>query len=171
MRWASRVGLLLVGLGLGACGAGAGGGPVRSASGPAPVALGETCTVDGVHIEVEEGVQGGFGDETPCAYSGRFISVWRGIYEERWGPVSLEAWTVRVRAPDLLDGDGHAGLTWYQQRKIEVSQIHFELLPHEIHHARLGEPSSDHRGWCADFVPWELERQIQDERDRLGCVQ
>ena len=171
MRWAARVGCVLVGLGLGACGGGAGGGPVPSATGPAPVALAETCTVDGMHLEVETGVLGGFGDETPCSYSGRFASMWRGIYEERWGSVPLEGWTVRVRAPDLLDGNGHTGLTWYRQRVIEMSQAHFELLPHELHHARLGEPSSDHHGWCADFVPWELERHIQDERDRLGCMQ
>jgi len=30
---------------------------------------------------------------------------------------------------------------------IDLSQLHFELLPHELHHARLGEASSDHHGW------------------------
>ncbi|HUM09675.1 MAG TPA: hypothetical protein VLT82_01880 [Myxococcaceae bacterium] len=171
MRWAARVGCALVGLGLGGCGGGAGGGPVRSASRPAAAALAGTCSVDGVRIEVEEGVLGGLGGETPCSYSGRFVSVWRAIYQERWGGVSLDSWIVRIRAPGLLDRAGHAGLTWYDERLIELSQSHFELLPHELHHARLGEPSSDHGGWCADFVPWELERNIQDERVRLGCVQ
>ena len=52
---------------------------------------------------------------------------------------------------------------------IDLSQLHFELLPHELHHAHLGEASSDHRGWCLDLVPWELERHIQDERAALGC--
>jgi hypothetical protein len=160
---------ILLGLVLLGCGEGAGGARARSA--PAPVALAGTCTVDGVPIEVEAGVLGGFGDESPCSYSGRFVSVWRGIYEERWGSISLEGWTLRVRAPDLVDAHGHAALTWYERRLIEVSQVHFELLPHELHHARQGEGSNDHHGWCSDFVPWELERQIQDERSRLGCGQ
>ncbi len=171
MRFAARVGCALVGLGLGGCGGGAGGGPVRSPSDPPAVALAGTCTVDGVRIEVEEGVLGGFGGETPCSYSGRFVSVWRAIYEERWAAVPLQSWTVRIRAPDLVDAHGHAGLAWYDQRLIELSQNHFELMPHELHHARLGEPSSDHHGWCVDFVPWELVRHIQDERVRLGCSQ
>ena len=46
-----------------------------------------------------------------------------------------------------MGGTGHAGLTWYDERLIELSQLHFELLPHELHHARLGEASSDHHGW------------------------
>ena len=164
MGWAARIGGLALGLmGLG-CGSGAGGATLSK------VALAGTCTVNGVRIEVEEGVLGGIGGETPCGYSGRFVAAWRATYEERWGRIPLEAWTVRIRRPDLVDAAGHAGLTWYDQRLIELSQIHFEVLPHELHHASLGEGSNDHHGWCADFVPWELERHIQDERARLGCT-
>ncbi len=170
MGWAARTGGLFVGLGLGACGGGTGGDQLRPGSSPAVVVLAETCTADGVRIEVENGVLGGFGGETPCIHSGRFVSVWRQTYQDRWGVVPLESWTVRIRAADLVDASGHAGLTWYERRLIEVSQSHFELLPHELHHVRLGEPSNDHHGWCEDFVPWELERHIQDERDRLGCA-
>ena len=168
MGWAARIGCLVFGLvGLG-CGSDAGGAILSRA--PPAVALAGTCSVEGVRIEVEEGVLGGVGGETPCNYSGRFVAVWRVTYEERWGPVPLEAWTVRIRRPDLVDGAGHAGLTWYDPRLIELSQIHFEVLPHELHHASLGQGSNDHHGWCTDFVPWELERHIQDERARLGCT-
>jgi hypothetical protein len=168
MGWAARIGWGLGGLVMAGCGDGVGGGSVIP--GPAAVTLAERCTVDGVRIEVEQGVQGGLGGEGPCAYSGRFVSVWRRIYEERWGTVPLESWTVRIRVAERLDAQGHAGLTWYDQRFIEVSQLHFELLPHELHHVALGETSNDHHGWCADFVPWELERHIQDERAQLGCA-
>jgi hypothetical protein len=167
MGWAARIGWGLVGLGVAGCGEGVGGGTVSP--GPAAVTLADRCTVDGVRVEVEQGVEGGFA-EGACAYSGRFVSVWRGIYEERWGTAPVESWTVRIRAPDRLDGQGRAGLTWYAQRLVEVSQVHFELLPHELHHVRLGAASNDHHGWCADFVPWELERHIQDERAQLGCA-
>ena len=167
MRWAAWVGWALVGLGGGGCGGGTGAGPTRAA--PAPVVLADRCTVDGVQVEVEDGVVGGFGQESPCSYSGRFVGVWRATYEERWGRVPLESWTVRIRAAERVDGRGHGGLTWYAERLIELSQLHFELLPHEIHHASLGEASSNHPGWCIDFVPWELERHIQDERAQLGC--
>jgi hypothetical protein len=98
------------------------------------------------------------------------VTLWRATYEERWGALPLESWTVRIRAPDVLDQAGHTGLTWYDRKLIEVSQNHFELLPHEFHHAQQGAGSSDHPGWCADFVPWEIERNIQDERARLGCT-
>jgi len=134
------------------------------------VVLAATCAVDGVKIEVEQGVLGGVGGETPCSYSGRFVAVWRRTYEDRWGAVPLESWTVRIRAAELLDGSGHGGLTWYDRQLIEVSQNHFVLLPHELHHAQQGAGSSDHSGWCLDFVPWELERSIQDERSRLSCA-
>ena len=164
---ARRTGLVL---GIVLLGCGAGGDAARPGAVPAPVVLAGTCTVDGVHIEVEGGVLGGSGGETPCSYAGRLASVWRVIYQERWGTLPLDSWTVRVRAPDLVDASGHAGLTWYDRRLIEVSQAHFEVLPHELHHARAGATSSDHHGWCSDFVPWELARQIQDERSRLGCA-
>ena len=169
MRWPARVGWALVGLGLGGCGDGAGGGSVHVGSRPSPAVIAATCTVDGVRVEVERGVEGGFGGESPCSYSGRFVSVWRAVYEERWGRVALESWTVRIRASERLDAVGHSGLTWYDDHLIELSQLHFEILPHELHHAREGKASTDHRGWCADFVPWELERHIQDEREQLGC--
>ena len=168
MGWAARAAWAVVGLGIAACG-GAGGGSARAIR-PAAVPLAGSCTVDGVHIEVEEGVLGGFGGESPCSYSGRFVSVWRATYEERWGAVPLEAWTVRIREGERVDALGHGGLTWYDDRLIELSQLHFELLPHELHHAAQGETSSDHHGWCADFVPWEIERHIQDERVQLGCA-
>jgi hypothetical protein len=168
MGWASRTGGVL--LGLAACGGGTGADALRPGAGPAPAVLAGACTIDGVRIEVEEGVLGGFGGETPCSYSGRFVAVWRGTYEERWGGVPLESWTVRIRTPDLVDDRGHAGLTWYDRQLIELSQSHFELLPHELHHAGQGAGSSTHPGWCADFVPWELDRHIQDERSRLGCA-
>lgn len=167
-RWA-RIGWAVVGLGVVGCDRGAGGGSVRAKQ-PAEVTLADSCTVDGMRIEVEEGVLGGFSGESPCIYSGRFVTLWRATYEERWGTVPLDAWTVRIRAPERLDAAGHAGLTWYDEHLIELSQLHFELLPHELHHARLGESSNDHHGWCADFVPWELERNIQDERVQLGCA-
>ena len=169
MGWAARVGLAVVEIGAVGCG-GAGGGSVRAARQPAAVTLAGSCTVDGVLVEVEEGVLGRFTGESPCSYTGRFVALWLATYEERWGTVPLEAWTVRIRAPERVDGSGHAGLTWYDQRLIELSQLHFELLPHELHHAHLGEASSDHRGWCLDLVPWELERHIQDERAQLGCA-
>lgn len=169
MGWAARVGWAGLGLVVVGCDGGAGGGSVRAGARPAPVTLAASCTVDGVRIEVEEGVLGGFTGESPCSYSGRFVSVWRGTYEERWGAVALESWTVRIRAGERVDDRGHGGLTWYQDRLIELSQLHFELLPHELHHAMQGEASSDHHGWCADFVPWEIERHIQDERAQLGC--
>jgi len=159
---------LVVGLVVLGCGSGSDGR--RSSLEPAAIVVAGTCTVQGVRIEVESGVLGGFGGESPCSYAGRFVATWHGIYEERWGTLTLDAWTVRIRAPDLVDGNGHAGLTWYDRRLIELSQAHFELLPHELHHARAGAPSSDHHGWCSDFVPWEIQRQIQDERSRLGCV-
>jgi len=167
MGWAARAGWAVLGLGVAGCG-GAGGGSVRSVRPPA-VTLAASCTVDRVRIEVEEGVLGGFTGESPCSYTGRFVGVWRAVYEERWGTVPLEAWTVRIRAGERVDALGHGGLTWYDERLIELSQLHFELLPHELHHAAQGEASSDHHGWCADFVPWELERHIQDERAQLGC--
>ena len=167
MGWAARIGWGFLGLGVAGCGDGVGAGPVRP--GPPVVSIADRCTVEGVRIEVENGVLGGFSGESPCAYSGRFVTVWRRTYEERWGPVPLESWTVRIRTPELVDARGHSGLTWYDERILELSQLHFELLPHELHHARLGETSSDHHGWCADFVPWELERHIQDERAALGC--
>lgn len=169
MGWAARVGLAGLGLVVVGCDGGTGGGSVHGAPRPAAVTLAGSCMVDGVHIEVEDGVLGGFTGESPCSYSGRFVSVWRAIYEERWGAVALESWTVRIRAGDRVDALGHGGLTWYHERLIELSQLHFELLPHELHHAAQGEGSSDHHGWCADFVPWELERHIQDERAQLGC--
>jgi len=161
-------GRALLAVALVGCGGGAGGGSAGS-SAPASVVLAETCVVSGVRIEVEEGVLGGFGGESPCAYSGRFVASWRGVFEERWGAVALDGWSVRIRAGELLDGQGHAGLTWYRGRMVEVSQDHFELLPHEFRHVQLGEGSSDHHGWCSDFVLWEQERNIQDERARLGC--
>jgi hypothetical protein len=167
MGWATGIGFGLLGLGMAGCGDGVGAGSVHVQ--PARVAIADRCTVDGVRVEVEQGVLGGFDGESPCAYSGRFVMVWRRTYEERWGTVPLESWTVRIRTPELVDARGHSGLTWYDERLIELSQLHFELLPHELHHARLGETSSAHPGWCADFVPWELERQIQDERAALGC--
>jgi|GEM_PF-286719 len=169
MGWPARVGWAVVGLGLGGCGDGAGAGPVHERSRPSPVVIAASCTVDGVSVEVERGVEGAFGGETPCSYSGRFVSVWRAVYEERWGRVPLESWTVRIRAPERVDAVGHAGLAWYDEQLIELSQLHFEFLPHELHHAGQGKASTDHRGWCADFVPWELERHIQDERAQLGC--
>ena len=169
MGWAARIGWTVVGLGVG-CGGSAGGGSARAARQPAAVTLAGSCQVDGVRIEVEESVLGGFTGESPCSYSGRFVAVWRATYEERWGTVPLGAWTVRIPAPERLDALGHGGLTWYDERLIELSQVHFELLPHELHHAAQGETSSDHHGWCADFVPWELERHIQDERAQLGCA-
>ncbi len=162
---ARRTGLVL-GIVLLGCGAG---GDVAGAV-PASVVLAGTCAVDGIRIEVEGGVLGGSGGEAPCSYAGRLVSDWRVIYQERWGTLPLDSWTVRVRAPDLVDTSGHIGLTWYDRGLIEVSQAHFEVLPHELHHAREGAPSNDHHGWCADFVPWELTRQIQDERSRLGCA-
>jgi len=168
MGWASRVGWALVGLGVGGCGNGAGGGSTH-VSRPSSVVIDASCSVDGVRVEVERGVEGGFGGESPCSYSGRFISVWRAVYEERWGRVPLKSWTVRIRTSERLDAVGHSGLTWYDDQLIEISQLHFEILPHELHHAQQGKASSDHRGWCADFVPWELERHIQDEREQLGC--
>jgi len=167
MGWAARIAWLLVGLGVAGCGDAVGTGSVRA--GPPSVSIADRCTVEGVRIEVEQGVLGGFAGESPCAYSGRFVAVWRRIYEERWGPVALESWTVRIRTPELVDARGHAGLAWYEAQLIELSQLHFELLPHELRHARLGEASSDHQGWCADFVPWELEQHVQDERAALGC--
>jgi len=167
MRWAAWMGGLLLLLGTAGC---AGGAPLRAGGAPEAVVLAGSCTVDGTRIEVEEGVLGGPGGETPCSDSGRFVSTWRSTYEERWGVVPLADWTVRIRTADLVDGDGHAGLTWYDRHLIELSQIHFELLPHELHHAQQGEPSNDHHGWCTDFVPWELARHIQDERARLGCA-
>src|SRR6185369_10963345 len=60
---------------------GAGGGSVRAVR-PASVSLAASCTVDGVRIEVEEGVLGGFTGESPCSYTGRFVGVWRAVYEE-----------------------------------------------------------------------------------------
>ena len=53
---------------------------------------------------------------------------------------------------------------------IEVRENHFEMFPREFHHAPQGSGSGDHPNWCADFVPWEPERNIQDERVRLGCT-
>jgi hypothetical protein len=167
MGWAARIGWGLLGLGVAGCGDGVGAGSVRPE--PAAVSIADRCTVEGVQIEVEEGVLGGFGGESPCTYSGRYVAVWRRTYEERWGAIPLESWTVRIRTPERVDARGRSGLTWYDQRLVEVSQLHFELLPHELHHAQLGEASTDHHGWCADFVPWELERHIQDERAALGC--
>ena len=168
-RAAAPMGWALVVLGLGGCGDETGGGSAHVGSKPAQVLIDGTCTVDGVRIEVERGVLGGFGGDSPCGYTGRFVSVWRATYEGRWGTIPLESWTVRIRTPERVDALGHGGLTWYDQRLIELSQLHFELLPHELHHARQGKGSTDHRGWCADFVPWELEQHIQDERAQLGC--
>jgi hypothetical protein len=53
---------------------------------------------------------------------------------------------------------------------VELRQLHLEVLSHELHHVALGETSNDHHRWGADFVPWELERNIQDERTQLGCA-
>ena len=169
MRWGARVGWAVVGLGIAGCGGGAGGSG-RVERRPPAVTLADSFTVEGVQIEVEAGVLGGVSGESPCSYSGRFVAVWRATYEERWGAVPLEAWTVRIRAPERVDAAGHGGLSWYHERLVELSQMHFELLPHELHHVALGETSNDHHGWCADFVPWELERHIQDERAQLGCA-
>ncbi len=159
---------LLLGLGGFACGGGMGGGLDGEA--PASVVIGSACSVSGVRIEVEAGVLGGADGQGPCAASGALVATWRRVYEERWGTIPLGEWTVRIREPELLDGAAHAGLTWYGRRLIEISQGHVEVLPHELHHAQLGEGSSDHHGWCADFVPWELARHVQDERSRLGCT-
>ena len=115
MGWAARVGWAVLGLGVVGCDGGAGGGSVHAAARPAAVALAGSCTVDGVRIEVEEGVLGGFTGESPCSYSGRFVSVWRATYEERWGAVALESWTVRIRAGERVDALGHGGLTWYRR--------------------------------------------------------
>jgi hypothetical protein len=99
MGWAARVGLAAVEIGAVGCG-GAGDCSVRAARQPAPVTLAGSCTVDGVLVEVEEGVLGRFTGESPCSYSGRFVALWLATYEERWGTVPLEAWTVRIRAPE-----------------------------------------------------------------------
>jgi len=42
---------------------------------------------------------------------------------------------LRIRAGERVDAVGHPGLTWFDERLIEFSQVHFELLPHELHHA------------------------------------
>jgi hypothetical protein len=152
------------------CGQGAGGHATQElGAAPATVQIAESCTLNGLRIEVEVGVIGGFGEETPCTYSARFAQTWRSIYEERWGVVDVKGWTLRIRAPEFVDGQKHSGLTWYDQRVVELTQLHFEMLPHELHHAQLGATSNDHHGWCTDFAPWEMERHIRDERDLLGC--
>src|SRR5262249_31801661 len=69
MGWAARIGWGFLGIGVAGCGEGVGAGPVRP--GPPPVSIADRCTVEGVRIEVEEGVLGGFSGESPCAYSGR----------------------------------------------------------------------------------------------------
>jgi hypothetical protein len=47
--------------------------------------------------------------------------MWRTTYEERWGAVALETWRLRIRARERVDAVGHAGLTWFDGRLIELS--------------------------------------------------
>ena len=169
MGWAARVGWAVLGLGVVGCDGGARRGSVHAAARPAAVALAGSCTVDGVRIEVEEGVLGGFTGESPCSYSGRFVSVWRATYEERWGAVALESWTVRIRARGA-GGRARARRAYLVSRAAHRAEPAPLRAPAPRAAPRgAGEASSDHHGWCADFVPWELERHIQDERAQLGC--
>lgn len=103
-----------------------------------------------------------------CSSVGQVLDQYRAVYEERWGRVDMDGWTLRVRSTTLMDRA--AGATWWDERLIEVEPHMLDALPHELHHVQLGPSSDGHRGWCLAYYPWERATLGLDEGAYLGCA-
>jgi hypothetical protein len=93
------------------------------------------------------------------------VDGFRARYEQRWGALALDGWTVRIRTAATFSGD-HLGTTWTDSRTIDLVDSQWVILPHELNHVRTG---SSHDGWCAEFEPWEETELGYNERGYLGC--
>jgi len=136
------------------------------------IAIAATCAVGSIPIQLERGVSVQGPRATVCQVYAGILAHYRTTYEEGWGTVPLveEDWTLRVRAGEAVDSDGHTGATYHRSRIIDISERSPETLPHELRHAQLGRGSDDHHGWCTGFEQWEERVLGVDERDYLGCT-
>lgn len=100
-----------------------------------------------------------------CAWSATMVDGLRAEYEARWGALSMDGWTVRIRTSADFSGD-HLGSTWPDSRTIDLVDGKWIVLPHEFNHVRMG---SGHAGWCTAFEPWEEATLGLNERAYLGC--
>ena len=130
-----------------------------------------TCALGNVPVQVEAGVSVRGSDATVCRAFAAVLGEYRTTFEESWGVVALqeEQWTVRVRAGDSVDAEGHTGVTYHHSRVVDVAEQVPETFPHELRHVQLGQGSDDHHGWCDGFAPWEERVLGVDERSYLGC--
>ena len=113
---------------------------------------------------------------TACAYAVGMLSHYRGLFEYRFGPVLLEdeGWTIRLMASSTVHGEGTIGVTYHQERVIDLAAFSmagqpWTILPHELRHVQLGGSSGDHHGWCLDYYPWARDTLGIDESAYLGC--
>ncbi len=129
------------------------------------------CTLGPVPVRLEQGISLGSSPEATCASFARTLGEYRDTFVQGWGSVALqeEGWTLRVRAGDTVDTEGHTGITYHLSRVVDISQSALETFPHELRHVQLGRGSDDHHGWCSTFAPWEERVLGVDERAYLGC--
>lgn len=127
------------------------------------MAVATQCTSStGITIQLESVPSGTF---RLCEWSALMVDGLRARYEERWGALALDGWTVRIRQAATFSGD-HLGTTWHETRTIDLVGGQWIVFPHELNHVRMG---SGHDGWCAEFWPWEETEFGFDERGYLGC--
>lgn len=136
------------------------------------IAVAALCAAGTVPVQIEQGVSFRGSPETVCRVYAGVLAEYRTTYEEGWGTVPLdeEQWTVRVRAGDTADRDGHTGVTYHHSRVVDIAEQSPETFPHELRHVQLGRGSDDHHGWCTGFEPWEERVLGVDERTYLGCA-
>jgi hypothetical protein len=139
---------------------------------PAPdIAVAGACTLDGVPVQLEQGVRTGSSVDHSCHRVAHVLGQYRDTFIESWGDVTLrgEGWMLRVRAGGSVDSEGHTGVTYHHARVVDVAETGLETFPHELRHVQLGKSSDDHHGWCSTFAPWEERVLGVDERAYLGC--
>ena len=129
---------------------------------PDAIRVASTCvSSSGVNVVVEAGTT------APCDLLASAVDAFRSIYEERWGPMDLVGWAVRIRTTAQRDGD--SGLTMHSARTVDVALEGLAYLPHEFHHVRLGPSSDGHEAWCQAYWPLERAEVGLDEGAYLGC--
>jgi hypothetical protein len=132
-----------------------------------------SCRLHDVPLQLEQGIAVRGSPEATCQTFAAALGAYRETFEEGWGLAALEdeGWTVRVRAGDAADSDGHTGVTYHHSRVVDLAEEGLETFPHELRHVQLGRGSDDHHGWCTGFAPWEERVLGVDERQYLGCRQ
>lgn len=99
-----------------------------------------------------------------CGWTAAMVDGLRASYEEKWGMLSMDGWTVRIRTAANFYGE-HLGATWPESRTIDLVDGQMIVLRHELNHIRVGP---GHDGWCNEFEPWE-ESFGFNEKAYLGC--